>query len=154
MITQLLLQNLLDYNPISGIFTRKVRTSNRIKAGDQAGSLDKAGYLCIRVNGKTYKAHRLAWLYVSGNLPTGEIDHINGDKADNRIVNLRDVTKSVNQQNRKFVRGYSRDGNRWKAQVRFDGKWKHLGCYGTEQEAHAAYLLAKNEVHMKAREGK
>ena len=152
MITQLLLQILLDYNPISGIFTRKVRTSNRIKVGDQSGSLDKAGYLCIRVNGKSYKAHRLAWLYVSGNLPTGEIDHINGDKADNRIVNLRDVTKSVNQQNRKFVRGYSRDRNRWKAQIGFDGKWKHLGCYGTEQEAHAAYLLAKNEVHMKARE--
>ena len=152
MITQPLLQTLLEYDPASGMFTRKVRTSNRIKVGEQAGSLDKAGYLCIRVHGKTYKAHRLAWLYVHGNMPAGEVDHINGVKADNRIENLRDVTKSANQQNRRFVRGYSKDGNRWKAQIRFGGRWKHLGCYETEQEAHAAYLAAKAEVHMKARQ--
>jgi hypothetical protein len=152
MITQTSLQALLDYKPESGIFIRKVRTSNRIKVGEQAGSFDKAGYLCIRVRGKTYKAHRLAWLYVHGGMPLGEVDHINGDKADNRIENLRDVTKSVNQQNRRSVKGYSRDGNRWKAQIRFGGKWKHLGCYETEQEAHEAYLVAKAEVHTKARE--
>jgi hypothetical protein len=152
MITQTSLQALLDYKPESGVFIRKVRTSNRIKVGERAGSFDKAGYLCIRVHGKTYKAHRLAWLYVHGGMPFGEVDHINGDKADNRIENLRDVTKSVNQQNRRSVKGYSRDGNRWKAQIRFGGKWKHLGCYETEQEAHEAYLAAKAEVHTKARE--
>ena len=152
MITQTSLQALLDYKPESGVFIRKVRTSNRIKVGEQAGSFDKDGYLCIRVHGKTYKAHRLAWLYVHGAMPIGEIDHINGDKADNRIENLRDVTKSVNQQNRRSVRGYSRDRNRWKAQIRFGGKRRHLGCYETEQEAHEAYLAAKAEVHTKARE--
>lgn len=151
MITQTSLQALLDYKPESGVFIRKVRTSNRIKVGEQAGSFDKAGYLCIRVHGKTYKAHRLVWLYVHGVMPFGEVDHINGDKADNRIENLRDVTKSVNQQNRRSVKGYSRDGNRWKAQIRFGGKWKHLGCYETEQKAHEAYLAAKAEVHTKAR---
>jgi hypothetical protein len=152
MITQKeLLENLL-YDKDTGVFTRKISLNTRVKVGDVAGGKDTKGYVCIRVVGKTYKAHRLAWLYVYGNIPIAEIDHINGIKDDNRIANLRDVTKSVNQQNRRFVKGYSKDGNRWKAQIRFGGKWKHLGCYETEQQAHVAYLSAKTKVHMKARE--
>jgi hypothetical protein len=152
MITQKeLLENLL-YNKDTGVFTRKISLNTKVKVGDVAGGKDTKGYVCIRVVGKTYKAHRLAWLYVYGNIPIAEIDHINGIKDDNRIANLRDVTKSVNQQNRRFVKGYSKDGNRWKAQIRFGGKWKHLGCYETEQQAHVAYLSAKTKVHMKARE--
>ena len=145
-------KELLEYEKTTGIFVRRVRTSNRIKVGEIAGSKDKSGYVCIRVDGKTYKAHRLAWLYVHGAWPTGEIDHINNQKDDNRISNLRDVSKSINQQNRKTVRGYSKDGNRWKAQIRAAGKWKHLGCFATEAEAHAAYQQAKNVMHVKARE--
>lgn len=152
MITQKELLENLSYDKDTGVFIRKISLNTKVRVGDVAGGKDVKGYVCIRVAGKTYKAHRLAWLYVYGNMPIGEIDHINGIKDDNRIANLRDVTKSVNQQNRKFVRGYSRDGNRWKAQIRFGGKWKHLGCYKTEHEAHSAYLLAKNEVHMKARD--
>lgn len=152
MITQKeLLQNLL-YDKDTGIFTRKISLNTKVRVGDIAGGKDAKGYICIRVVGKTYKAHRLAWLYMYGNMPIAEIDHINGIKDDNRIANLRDVTKNVNQQNRKFVKGYSKDGNRWKAQIRFNGRWKHLGCYETEHEAHVAYLSAKTEVHMKARE--
>jgi hypothetical protein len=152
MITQKeLLENLL-YDKDTGVFTRKISLNTKVKVGDVAGGKDTKGYVCIRVVGKTYKAHRLAWLYVYGNIPIAEIDHINGIKDDNRIANLRDVTKSVNQQNRRFVKGYSKDGNRWKAQIRFGGKWKHLGCYETEQQAHVAYLSAKTKVHMKARE--
>lgn len=142
---------LLDYDQTTGIFVRRVRTSNRIKVGDIAGSKEKAGYLCIRLDGKTYKAHRLAWLYVYGDWPTKEIDHINGQKDDNRVANLRDVSKSVNQQNRKTVRGYTKDGSRWKAQIRAAGKYTHLGCFGTEAEAHAAYQQAKNVMHVEAR---
>ena len=152
MITQKeLLENLL-YNQDTGIFTRKISLNKKIKVGDVAGGKDTKGYVCIRVAGKTYKAHRLAWLYVYGEWPQNEIDHINGCTNDNRILNLRDVSKSINQQNRRSVKGYSKDGNRWKAQIRACGKWTHLGCFETEQEAHNAYVNAKNILHMKARE--
>lgn len=150
-LTAVKLRELLDYDETSGIFTRRVRTSNRIKAGDRAGTPDANGYCCIRLEGATHKAHRLAWLYVHGVWPSGEIDHINGVKSDNRIANLRDVTKSVNQQNRRRVRGYNRDGKQWKAQIRADGVTHHLGCFKTEDEAHRAYLAAKERLHTKAR---
>jgi hypothetical protein len=146
------IRELLSYDSSTGVFTRSVRTSNRIKAGSMAGSKDRKGYLCIRVLGRTHKAHRLAWIYVHGVWPAGEIDHINGDKADNRINNLRDVSKSTNQQNRRTVRGYSRDGLRWKAQIVANGSKFHLGCFGTEREAHDAYVRAKPEMHQIARQ--
>lgn len=76
-ITAERLRELLEYDEDTGVFKRKARTSNRISIGDIAGSSDAKGYVCIRVGGKTYKAHRLAWLYVYGEWPTGEIDHIN-----------------------------------------------------------------------------
>jgi hypothetical protein len=152
MITLDELKELVEYDSNTGLFTRKKRTSNRIKEGQTIVSKDAKGYICFRLKNKMHKAHRLAWFYVHGKFPNGEIDHINGVVYDNRICNLRDVTKSVNQQNRKSVRGYSKDGNRWKAQIRADGKWRHLGCFETENEAHDAYLKAKSFMHMKAKE--
>lgn len=152
MLTQSKLKSLLHYNPETGLFTRMKRTSNRITVGEASGSPDAKGYLCIRLEGKTHKAHRLAWLYVHGKWPDGEIDHINNQVADNRISNLRDVSKSLNQQNRRTVRGCSRDGSRWKAQIRFNGQFMHLGCFASESEAHGAYLAAKAIYHQKARE--
>lgn len=146
------LKKVLEYNPVNGLFFRRIRTSNRINEGDIAGSRDKKGYICIRVYGKTYKAHRLAWLYMKGSWPEYEIDHINGIKDDNRIINLRDVEKHVNQQNRFNIKGYSKDGNRWKAQIRVNRKWIHLGCFGTEKEAHDEYIKAKKRYHIQARE--
>lgn len=152
MISKADLMELFLYEPSNGVFTRLKRTSNRITVGSIAGSKDAKGYLTIQAKGKTYKAHRLAWLYFYGVHPAGEIDHINGVKDDNRIKNLRDVPKAINQQNRRNVKGYSKDGNRWKAQIRANGIWKHLGCYETEGQAHAAYLIAKDQLHVKARE--
>lgn len=96
MITQNTLKELFDYNPDTGLFTWKVAKARRIKAGDVAGNLNNTGYIHIRVDGKNYQAHRLAWLYTHGKFPDNCIDHINGIKDDNRISNLRDVTTQEN----------------------------------------------------------
>lgn len=141
----------LAYDADTGIFTRKMILNSKQKIGEVVGSKDAKGYVIIRFAGKQYKAHRLAWLVIHGSWPKGEIDHINGEVSDNRITNLRDVPKSINQQNRRAVKGYYKDGNRWRAQIRANGKCFRLGCYGTEAEAHAAYLRAKEDYHVKAR---
>ena len=80
------LREVLDYDPDTGVFTRKVRTASSVKVGDVAGSLNGKGYIRIRVDGRLYFAHRLAWLYVHGEWPVDQVDHINGIKNDNRIV--------------------------------------------------------------------
>ena len=100
MLTQKRLKELLYYNPENGIFTWKVcpNTNNRVKIGDIAGGIDE-GYVRIRIDSKIYRAQRLSFLYMTGKFPKKEVDHINGLRDDNRWKNLRDVSKSVNQQN-------------------------------------------------------
>jgi hypothetical protein len=99
--------------------------------------------------------HRAAWLYVHGKWPNGQIDHINGDRSDNRISNLRDVSHSVNQQNVHRPRrdnasgflGVTRQKNLWTSQVTVSGKTLHLGLFKTPEEAASAYLEAKRKHH-------
>lgn len=99
------LRTLLDYNPLTGQFTWRVRAAHRIHVGDIAGVICKStGYRVIGINGVRHSAHRLAWLHVHGEWPAQNIDHINGDRSDNRIENLRDVSQQTNTLNRKRVR--------------------------------------------------
>lgn len=102
--------------------------------------------------------HRLAWLYVHGEWPTEQIDHINQNPVDNRIANLRPADKSQNVQNIDAAYGSSGyrgvsfdsrcgDGNSWRARIMVDGKSHSLGYYATAEEAHDAYLAAKRELH-------
>ncbi len=150
------LRERLVYEPGTGVF-RRMLDEGGCKAGAEAGHRHKNGRVNIFVLGKLYRAHRLAWLYVTGVWPIGDIDHINGDPGDNRFANLRDVTKSVNQQNR---RASNRDaasgllgvswhsiGKKWRATIRVDGKSKYLGLFDDEYAAHEAYLKAKRELH-------
>ena len=143
MITLQQLKELLEFDPETGLFTRKKKTNNKFPVGSQAGSKDAKGYTVISISGKIYKAHRLVWLYTHGVWPSGEIDHINHIPSDNRISNLRDVTKSENQHNRKSSNGFSKDRNRWKAAIRIRGTFRHLGCFATQEEAAAAYQKAR-----------
>ena len=152
------LRELLNYDPETGVFTRRLKNANCVKIGDIAGSLDGRGYCRIRIDGKKRRAHRLAWLYMHGKWPLGEIDHINGFPADNRISNLRDVshtenTRNVHKPNRdnassKFrgVHWHRRD-LKWTAQIRANGTIKYLGAFATEEAAAAAYVAAKKIHH-------
>ena len=149
------LRELLDYDQETGVFTRKVKLCNRVKVGDVAGYLNRKGYICIRVDGRTHKAHRLAWLYVHGVWPQSGIDHINGIKDDNRIINLREATHSDNQQNLRKphadnkigLLGVSRSQGKFKAQINVDGKVRTIGRFHIPEAANAAYLEAKRRLH-------
>ena len=136
MLTQERLKEVLHYNPLTGNFTWKVRTGQRIKIGDIAGYTNSDGYIQISLDGKKYQAHRLAWLYVTGELPPKQIDHINHDKADNRIANLRCTNQAENcknatkrKDNNSGVMGVSwyKDRQKWVVNIRVNGKRLHLG---------------------------
>lgn len=152
-----LLRELLDYDPATGVFTWRVTLSNVRPAGSVAGTIEGNGYCQIQIARVVHKAHRLAWLYVHGEWPQRDIDHKNGNRADNRIANLRPATRSQNLQNQHHARSDSRCGlqgvslhqsGRWRARIQSaDGKRRHLGFFDSPQEAHAAYLTAKRELH-------
>lgn len=149
------LREVLDYDPLTGWFKWRVRPNRRIKVGDAAGSKACGGYVSVRVFGRLKQAHRLAWLYTYGEWPNGQIDHIDGNRANNAIANLRDVSQSVNQQNRRRASrsnthgffGASLQGSRWKAQIMVNGQNIHLGYYDTPGLARAAYIAAKRVMH-------
>jgi hypothetical protein len=149
------LSELLAYSPESGEFIWIAPASRRVKVGAVAGSLTSGGYISIRVDGVAYQAHRLAWLWVTGQWPTHEIDHRDGVRTNNRIGNLRDATRLVNAQNMRLPKRNSKSGvlgvvpygDRWIARITAKRKEKHLGIFDTSDAAHAAYLSAKRELH-------
>jgi len=114
------------------------------------------GYLQIYIDRRPYLAHRLAWLYVHGEWPgSGYIDHVNGNKLDNRLNNLREATNGQNMQNqvrphknnRSGYLGVSRSRDRYVAQIRKNNKTYHLGVFDTPEDAHARYLHEKQRLH-------
>lgn len=144
----------LHYAPATGVFTWRV-SHGRAKIGAQAGYLDHYGRRCIGVLGREYKAHRLAWLLHTGDWPTCDIDHINGDKDDNRLENLRAVPHATNIENvrkpfagnRSGFLGVSAHKARFRATISVGNRQRHLGTYDTPREAHEAYLKAKRNLH-------
>jgi hypothetical protein len=148
-LTQERLKELLDYDPETGVFTWLASTTNRISVGDVAGSVDRLGYRRIALDRRDYKAHRLAWLYMTGEWPTSDLDHINCDKDDNRIANLRLATEAQNGANRRKnsnntsgYKGVSSSRGRWRAEIRVNGRARRLGHFTDPAAAHAAYVAA------------
>jgi hypothetical protein len=148
------LKDVLSYDPDTGSFTWRI-TKGRAATGARAGSADHInGYRILSVFGRAYPEHRLAWLYVHGTLPSGDLDHINGDRADNRIANLRQATRSQTNMNAKARRSrsglkgacWNAQAQRWAGRIKLDGKQKHLGSFATAQEAHAAYVEAAHHL--------
>ena len=148
-------RDVFNYNPDTGKFYWRKKVAQRVYIGDYAGSKHHSGYLTICVLGKSYRAHRLAWLYYYGDPIPQYIDHINGIKDDNRIKNLRAVTAQLNAQNRRKAQkgsasgllGVARNGNNWQAYIRVNGKPTYLGTFKTPEEAHQAYVQAKRKHH-------
>ena len=150
------LREILNYDPDTGVFTWRVPKGRRVKAGAVAGCDNGDEYIRIRIDGRDYRAHRLAWLYVHGCWPSDQLDHINGNRSDNRMSNLREATPAENNQNRaissKNTSGFPgvhwhRAKCKWQAQINVNGKKRHLGWLSDPAEAHAAYTAAKARLH-------
>lgn len=155
MITQSELKEVLSYDEMTGQFVWIKSTSDRIKVGDEAGAIRPDGYRSIQVNGKRTMAHRWAWLYVFGNFPDCEIDHINGNRSDNRLVNLRLATSKQNKENTRLKinntsghRGVSWDASRekWLAHVVHNRKFHNIGRFDDIDDAVKAVKEARNQL--------
>lgn len=152
-LTHRRLLEVLRYNRRTGVFRWRIQLGVKAPAGAVAGTLDSLGYVCIMIDQRQYKAHRLAWFYVHGVRPTHGIDHRNRRVADNRIKNLRCVTQSVNMHNRQGKQrnntsgylGVGRDKarNKWAASLTIDGVEVYRGRFATPEEAHLMYSFAR-----------
>lgn len=153
MLTLRRLKTVLRYDPDSGSFFWLIRTSNRIKVGDEAGVDRSDGYIIISIDGVKYLAHRLAWFYMTGEWPKEQIDHKNLDRSDTRWGNLREAARAENYRNtgcrshsKIGLKGVTTNGARWQAQIRINKKRIYLGTYDSPEQAHAAYCAA-NTLH-------
>lgn len=152
MITHEHLKHLLQYEPSTGVFTWINCGSRRKLNGTIAGTADSKGYRCIHIEGRNYRAHRLAWLYMTGGWPRNQIDHVNRDRADNRWVNLREVTNQENMRNANKPRhntsgvvgvNWHKRDERWRASIKVDGRSIHLGNFTSKERAIAARKSAE-----------
>lgn len=155
MLTAEILRQQLLYDPETGIFTWRIR-KQKVRPGLVAGKTKPNGYIEIRVNRISYQAHRLAWLYMSGSWPDGDIDHINRKPSDNRFCNLRQATRAQNLCNvgalstsSTGVRGvdFHKASGKFRARIRFDGRRVELGLFESVEEARAAYARARERHH-------
>jgi len=153
-ITQERLKEILSYNSDTGIFTNRITRGPSAISGSVAGSVNPSGYILIQIDRKSYKAHRLAWMFTHGKFPLANIDHINGVRIDNRIVNLRSASHSENLKNQK-IRATNSSGvtgiywnnakRKWRAYIKDLGKQVHLGLFDDKFEAICARKSAENK---------
>ncbi len=147
-LSQEFIKSILDYNAETGEWFWKTKL--------KAGGVCPLGYGRIKINKKSYKAHRLAWLYVHGEFPKDFIDHINGDRLDNRLCNLRLATNAENQENRVkpcctnnagFLGvNFNKHAGKFAARIQVNGKRIHVGYFDTPEEASSAYMAQKTKL--------
>jgi len=155
MLTQQRLKEVFSYDEQTGLFTRLLAISRKSKIGAIITTINRHGYIVLRLDNELHYCHRLAWLYMFGTYPISHIDHINGNPSDNRLCNLRDVTQKTNTQNlhnahkdnKSGFIGVHKDKKRWGARIHINGKNVSLGNFDTPEEAHAAYIEAKRAFH-------
>lgn len=144
------LLELLAYDSQTGIFRRR-------RSQKPVATIQKNGRVQVCVDYVIFRAHRLAWFYVHGEWPPADIDHIDGNPANNALANLRCVNRSVNMENQRRARADNKVGllgvsqrspNRFRAEIVVSGNRRLLGTYSNPEEAHAAYLAAKRQLHV------
>lgn len=147
------LKSILNYDPETGSFKWIISPSRKVRAGDIAGCVEK-NYKVIGYRGKNYLAHRLAWLYMTGIYPEDEIDHINGIGTDNRLINLRNVSKVENNRNKRLPSNNTSGISgvywaayccKWRSQITIERSIKHLGYFGNLIDAVCARKNAEIE---------
>jgi len=162
MLTQERAKELLKYDPETGVFTWNAKRQG-VRSGDIAGCTLSIGYIYIKLDRVSHPSHRIAWLIYHGKFPDNQIDHINGIRNDNRIVNLRDVTRVENSKNQKRssnnssgITGVSWDksSNRWRAQITSFGVNINLGCFIDINEASEARANAEKEYNFHPNHGR
>ncbi len=133
-------KKVLHYCAITGEFTWIANIRGGVKSGDVAGYIHSSGYRIIVISGVRYRAHRLAWFYITGSIPENQIDHINQNRSDNRFINLRAATPAINAKNCKkridnksgFTGAYfGNQCKKWIAEIKVNGKKVHLGSFSS-----------------------
>ena len=149
-------REILSYDPISGVLMWRLSRGGKPQ-GSPAGCVDTRGCLRTRVDRKLYLNHRLIWLLVNGSWPSRDIDHLNGDPADNRLENMRDVSNKTNHENKRRPNSnnscgclgvyWAPNANKYRARIRVSGKSIHIGYFESRESAYSAYLTAKRRLH-------
>lgn len=148
------LHKLLRYEPDTGVIRWNGR--GRLRDGRVAGSVDKDGYLVLRIDGRRFPLHRIAFALHFGRWPEQDIDHADGDRRNNRIGNLREATRTQNNANSKFrvnntsgLRGvhWHAASMKWRAMIRENKRSRCLGLYASKEEAHDRFLAAANAAY-------
>ncbi|NGO63943.1 hypothetical protein G6N76_09680 [Rhizobium daejeonense] len=150
-ITQDDLMAVLHYNPETGIFTRLARAGKHAP-GSIAGTIDDDGYVRITIAGNKYRAQRLAFLYMTGSFPSGEVDHEDRVRTNNAWANLREATTQQNAANRGTTaksgyKGVEQTKTGYVARIKYNGVRQYLGTFPTADGAHAAYVSAANDLY-------
>jgi len=151
MLTADRLRELLDYNPVTGVFLWKIDRASTARVGSTAGYRRRDGYTGMKIEQRELLAHRVAWLHVHGRWPVDQLDHVNGIKSDNRLTNLREASRAENKCNTKRpatnTSGFKGvtwhiHTKRWVARLTINRRRVHLGYFSTADEAHTAYCTA------------
>lgn len=160
-LTAARVREVLDYDPCTGVFVWKTRVGsgrgianwNPKYAGKPAGRVDNYGYVQIGIGGRLYRAHRLAWLHVHGDFPNLHVDHIDRNRSNNAIANLRLATHGQNHANRaggknsvSGIKGVTPLRQKWRAVITVDGRKRSLGTFATKEGASAAYADAARRL--------
>lgn len=155
-------RELLMYAPDTGEFFWRVGRNfgpAAVRPGELAGTTGPRGYRSLTIDGKKLPAHRVAFACVMGHWPVGDVDHVDGNRSNNRWCNLREATRAQNNQNQRrghrnsshgflgVIRANRPTGVLWMARIQVDGRPKHLGCFKTAELAHARYLEEKRRLH-------